>query len=1658
MLHRFVVRGRSALLCITVAGLAAACDSSPEQVVVADAGVAIPDGGLALPDGGLSAAGAGVAGAISSEGQLTLAEFRGVVDVAAGSMTFEMLEGDEVTSPALRRLQKGLCALSIVQDGTPGSGPADSLELVTDATGLDAACTGYAASPLFCGDVTIRSFYTTAKNNAYAQITALVPSTGYAVQNGDSISGASSGLGSFSYGNLAAAPGPGNSASRPWVFARAGGNFTFQGRVVIDITELCNGTDEDCDGLVDENAGCFAAGTACTATADCAAGLDCNSGLCGAPGAAGSACVTTAACNAGLTCLSSVCTSVTTPAAAGDLLVTEVMPRSISGTGDLGEWFEIHNPTTSYWDISTCAWDDNNSTNLISSLTRPSTGANSMIVAPGAYLVFAQSAVAAENHDLDPDFIYDPLIALSNTADLVRIKCGTTVIDEVAWTASSTGFVALSKSAQLDRTILSSTANDDYTNWCTPSTPTYSTGYSGTPGAQNASCFVNQTIDRCRLDTPATISQITSTTANVYGRVRILGLSDLTNFVDLNGLVKMQAGYGTTGSDASTWTNWSPSGVASIGYGSTITTEAGFDEYRAQLTVPSTVGNYDFAVRFSGDGGTTWTYCDKNAGAGADGSENGYQAANAGALTARTPPNNPGVGGLVISELMVASQAGSPDDGEWIEVYNPSTTETYDLDGCSIGDGTNSVGITTTTTVAPGAYFLFGRSTDSAANFGAPVDFAWGINFQLNNSGENPTLNCGTTVVDTVVYPQLFEREQGASFQLHPGTLDAVTNDAATTAWCNSRTTFGAFGKKGTPKAANPSCNVTIDSCQLVSPTTAQTGYAGATATIAATYSVAGLTNTTTGFDYASRIVGEAAFGPDGADPTASTSNWAFTTGSSDAAFSDAANDRSVTTATFPALGSYDIAYRMSGDGGATWTYCDTTLNLTNADYAAADSVALTTTTPPGPPTAAGDIIFSEIMASSGLGSTGSPSTDRGEWVEVRNTTANDLNLAGCSFTDGEATTTIPGALVIVAGGYAIFGQDDSIAANGGLTGVALNYADGIALSNSGDNLTLSCDTLVLDTFTYPSSFGSIAGRSRQLAPDRTSSALNDNSGNWCATTGAIFAGTRTGTPGAANTPCFVCRAEAPATVTGVPGSVQSLTARIKIPGLTDGANVQSGPQVQFGIGPDGSNPSTTDLALWNFAAGAGTVGWDGSAESLYDEYTDSYTMTTQGYDWAARLSGDGGVSWTYCDRNVGAGADGSENGYQPANAGTVAPTATYTVGGCLVTEPTSVSAAGGTAAAVRGQIIVAGVTDATNGLDTNSSVVVQAAYGADGTLPATWSGWTTATGDPAYSASFADAYDASLTVGLTTGGYDFAFRVSGDAGTSWTYCDTTGGTYAAADAGTLTVTPGTSQSYTITDCSIVAPTSITGTVSTTSPVAALVQIAGLTDYSSGLNLASTVQVELGQGADGTDPSTWTGWAAATGDGSFSNATSDKYGATLTLPSSAGNSDFAFRVTGDSGATWTYCDSTGGSYLAADAGSVTANPNAFLAGNFLVQVMGDGSTLLSSAAAAISIREYGTTGSLITTVSSAFTSTNLLTDSGSATSNGYLGVWDGLVAVSGSNSALATASVAGLNTKAVNLLGADRSLATRVTFPTGGPTATPPSPYSGNNFRSVVPT
>ncbi|MCK4546480.1 MAG: T9SS type A sorting domain-containing protein, partial [Candidatus Eisenbacteria sp.] len=178
---------------------------------------------------------------------------------------------------------------------------------------------------------------------------------------------------------------------------------------------------------------------------------------------------------------------------------------------------------------------------------------------------------------------------------------------------------------------------------------TYQIEFEGCPGSQldgyagittdtvlRLTCHQPRTVDWGRLQWPLTIEDYPGTQVTVYGRVYVPGLTDQTPGVDpLPGLVLGQAGFGP-GSDpfeqpaAWTWTDAVPNpawdGIAAG--------EPDNDEYMATVTLPLAAGDYDYCYRFSGDGGTTWLYVDKDTGVpGEDGSENGYQTENAGKMT-----------------------------------------------------------------------------------------------------------------------------------------------------------------------------------------------------------------------------------------------------------------------------------------------------------------------------------------------------------------------------------------------------------------------------------------------------------------------------------------------------------------------------------------------------------------------------------------------------------------------------------------------------------------------------------------------------------------------------------------------------------------------------------------------------------------------------------------------------------------------------------------------------------------------------------------------------------------------------------------------------------------------------------------------------------------
>ena len=131
----------------------------------------------------------------------------------------------------------------------------------------------------------------------------------------------------------------------------------------------------------------------------------------------------------------------------------------------------------------------------------------------------------------------------------------------------------------------------------------------------------SRTIGWCNVQYPASITIAAGgSTGDIYGQVYVEGCTDGTQ--RCTGLLA-QLGYGPASADPSqdpgsfVWTD------ASYNTGHTNDNN---DEYIASVVVAA-AGTYGYAFRFSGDGGSTWTYCDR------DGTDNGFQPAQMGQLT-----------------------------------------------------------------------------------------------------------------------------------------------------------------------------------------------------------------------------------------------------------------------------------------------------------------------------------------------------------------------------------------------------------------------------------------------------------------------------------------------------------------------------------------------------------------------------------------------------------------------------------------------------------------------------------------------------------------------------------------------------------------------------------------------------------------------------------------------------------------------------------------------------------------------------------------------------------------------------------------------------------------------------------------------------------------
>jgi len=1027
----------------------------------------------------------------------------------------------------------------------------------------------------------------------------------------------------------------------------------------------------------------------------------------------------------------------------------------------------------------------------------------------------------------------------------------------------------------------------------------------------------------------------------------------------------------------------------------------------------------------------------------------------------------PAAGEVIFTEVLYDTVAPLDDTkAEWFELTNLAD-DALALDGCTFSDAQSNQQTVSGLVLAANGRALFARVAEPAQNGGLTPDATFG--FALNNSGtERLTLTCAGVVVDTISWAASAWPE-AISLSLDPGAFDATANDDSDN-WCLGAGVYyeGDAGVTtddhlGTPGAANPDCPVpdtTVDWCRYQWPLDT-TAAAGTPFTAMGRVYEAGLTDLTTGVDEDADLVAAAGYGPDGSDP-AVDAGWTWVPADGNPAWVDTDepnNDEYMATFPAPAVGTYDLAFRFSVDGGATWLYCDDAAEGSTDGYAAANAGALVTEPSPCDPNpcttapaaectdgvtlvtygapgtctvdgtdavcdwpetttncaltggtcsggacvggarapAVGEIVITEIMFD-----TNSPLDEAAaEWVELHNVTAEALQVAGCTLTDGAPTVNQLATFTIPAGGFALLGRSADSANFGGVAPAA---TFSLALNNAGDSVVLTCAAGVIDAVTFDGTFPHTAGYSIQLDPGAYDAAANDAAASWClaAADDVYFAGSGAaeqhyGTPAAANADCVAadtvvdwCRLQWPLDEAATAGAAVTVYGRVWDEGLTDrttGVDAEPGLVGQAGYGPDASEPA--DNAAWTWFAAAGNPAWVDTEEPNNDEYQATFAAPAAGtYDLAYRFSLDGGTTWLYCDRKVGTeeATDGSADGYQPANAGSLTTTAS------------------GARAPVAGELIVTEIMYDTNGaLSENTAEWIELANVSDAPLtldgcdvvdgsatptPASLAGLIVApdgrvllakSPDPAANGGLTP--QATFTFSLNNGGDTVTVRCDGtvidavtyggdgwpgaapahalsldpgahtavdnDAGLSWCLAATAdlyydGATEADDHFGTPGETnPACPEVDTVVDwCRFQHPLAAEVLAGEELTAYGRFWDEGLTDQTTGNDPWATLAAQVGYGPDGSDPSVdatgWT-WLDAVPNASWNTpavieANNDEYQSTFAVEAT-GTYDLAFRFSLDLGETWLYCDrkvgteeATDGSsdgYQPANAGSLT---------------------------------------------------------------------------------------------------------------------------------------
>ena len=217
-----------------------------------------------------------------------------------------------------------------------------------------------------------------------------------------------------------------------------------------------------------------------------------------------------------------------------------------------------------------------------------------------------------------------------------------------------------------------------------------------------------------------------------------------------------------------------------------------------------------------GRGGTTGVAGAGGTGGGAGGIAGGGGTAaggrgGGGPGGASGAPVTPSVAGqIVITELMHDTDVVGDDFGEWIEIYNPHPTNSYDMFGCQLRDLVNSHTIGGHLIVPPGA---FRTLAISATMVGFVPDYTYTTVKFDNDAADEANIFCSGTLIDRFGYSDTLARTSGRTFGVDPDHYNAADNDNPAN-YCQAISVYvmatnsggDIIRDYGTPGAPNPQC------------------------------------------------------------------------------------------------------------------------------------------------------------------------------------------------------------------------------------------------------------------------------------------------------------------------------------------------------------------------------------------------------------------------------------------------------------------------------------------------------------------------------------------------------------------------------------------------------------------------------------------------------------------------------------------------------------------------------------------------------------------------------------------------------------------------------------------------------------------------------------